>query len=128
MNKISRSILLNWVPLLFYCLLIFFLSSDPSPGFLPKFTYADKVIHFAAFIVLGVLFFRAFWSLGMNINLFSIMALSLVSSTIFGICIELNQFFIPYRQAETMDIVADIAGSTMGIMVARIFFRKRRLS
>ena len=126
MNKISRSILLNWIPLLLYCLLIIFLSSNPGPGFLPRFKHADKMMHLAAFILLGILFFRAFWSTGIRINLFGMMGLSLVSSTIFGICIEVNQSFIPYRQAEGMDIAADIAGSALGIIMAWIFFRKRR--
>lgn len=125
MNRTYRSALFAWLPLAIYCLAIFLLSSRPGPDVFPTFKHADKIVHVVAFTFLGILCFRAFWSPGDKRTVCRVMVLSLVFSMLFGICIELNQYFIPYRKAETMDIVADMLGSAIGIIVALMFYKKR---
>ncbi len=116
MNKRYGSFVKYWLPVLGYGLILFYLASKPGPDYLPKFHYADKAFHFGAFIILGILFFRAFGSLNHGMTPWGVVVLSLVSSAIFGACIEVNQLFLPYRQAEVWDLAADILGSFFGIM------------
>lgn len=118
-------ILVNWSLVCGYCLMIVILSSASTPDLMPSIDYSDKVLHFVAFAVLSILFFRALRSTGFNTNVSILIFFTLLFSTLFGIFIELNQSFIPYRQAEAMDVGADVIGSIAGIIVYRIFFRER---
>jgi len=43
--------------------------------------------------------------------------LSILSSSLYGISDELHQYFVPYRSAEGMDILADILGSVFGVFI-----------
>jgi VanZ family protein len=129
MNKRYSSFVANWLPVMFYGLILFYFASIPGGNYLPKFKYSDKVLHFGAFVIMGILFFRAFGSLNQGITPWGIIFFSLVSSTLFGVCIEINQLFIPYRQAEAWDIAADILGSLFGIgafLIARLKKRSPR--
>ena len=125
MNKTHRPLMFNWLLLLIYCLIIFYLSAKPGPSVFPKIKHGDKILHFAAFAVMGFLCFRAFWSLKIKRTFLRIFILSLVFSTVFGIGIEVNQLFIPYRTAETLDIVADVLGSIIGILMTVLPYKKR---
>jgi VanZ family protein len=117
MKLMHRSILLKWLLVFFYCLFIFILSSSASPMALPRIDHADKIAHFAAFVILGILFFRACRSPGHVFKPIRAVALTLVSSTIFGILIEIHQYYLPYRKAEALDVAADVAGCIFGIFL-----------
>lgn len=93
---------------------------------LPKVAHADKMVHFVAFVILGILFFRAYRSLGLK-NL-RLVLFTFISSTLFGILIEIRQYYLPYRRAEAMDIVADVVGCLAGIYVCLIFMRAKIVS
>lgn len=111
-----------WLPIFLYCLLIFIQSSFPYPERLPKFHYMDKLVHFFEYAILAALFLRAFRTLPFkNKNRF-IIFLSIIASIVYGLSDELHQYFIPYRNASFMDVVADTAGSIFGV-----FFAARRL-
>ena len=56
----TRYILLYVFPLVVYCALIFLQSSFAAPDEIPNLPYIDKILHFGAYALLGVLFFRAF--------------------------------------------------------------------
>lgn len=77
-----------------------------SSEFLP----ADKWLHLLTFLFLSVWFAgqyarSSYWRL-------------LVGLTAFGVLIELGQGMIPYRSAEWMDLVADIGGIGIGLIIA----------
>jgi VanZ family protein len=125
MKPIHRSILSRWLLVLFYCLAIFILSSNTSPKALPRFDYADKLLHFAAFVILGILFFRAWQSPGYSFTPIQTVSLTLVSSTLFGILIEIQQYYLPHRKAEAADIAADVAGCILGVLLCLTLIRKK---
>lgn len=125
MKPIHRSILSRWLLVFFYCLAIFILSSNTSPKALPRFDYADKLFHFAAFAILGILFYRACQSPGYAFTPIRAVLLTLVSSTLFGILIEVHQYYLPHRKAEAADVAADVAGCILGILLCLMLIRKK---
>jgi VanZ family protein len=80
----------------------------------------DKVLHFAAYAVLGALFTRAFNTTGIKHNLKLIFMFSVLLSSLYGISDEIHQYFVPYRTADYRDVLADIFGSIVG---AYIFYQ-----
>ena len=112
----------NWIAVITYCGFIFFLSCIRSPMAIPRMVYFDKILHFGAFFVLGILFYRAFGSLRKHMNKWVLVVLTFTSSLIFGVLIEVNQFFLAYRSAEAMDLTADILGCILGISICLLFF------
>jgi len=83
----------------------------------------DKVLHFAAFALLGALFLRAFYTTRIRHHLTLMVALSVLFSTLFGISDEIHQSFVPYRTADAMDVLADILGSAFGTGVYSLWLK-----
>jgi VanZ family protein len=94
---------------------IFVQSSHPSPEIGPDWPFKDKVLHFIAYALLGVLFLRAFYTTRIKHHLKLIFALSVLFSALYGISDEIHQSFVPYRTADVMDALADILGSIAGV-------------
>jgi len=43
--------------------------------------------------------------------------LSVLLSSLYGIGDEIHQYFVPYRSADLMDVLADILGSFIGVYI-----------
>jgi VanZ family protein len=104
-----------WLPVLLYCLLIFIQSSYPSPENIPSLPYLDKLIHFAVYAILGSLFFRAFRTQRFKENTNMVIMLSILASSLYGFSDEVHQYFVPHRDADIMDFLADVMGSICGV-------------
>ena len=113
-----------WLPLIAYCALIFILSSRPLPKEVPVFFGVDKVMHAAAWTVLGILCFRAFQSRWSQAKPSAIVALSVAVSVLFGISDEFHQSFVPSRTADIRDLVFDFLGSIIGSGICQLFYAK----
>ncbi len=109
-----KNFLFYWFPIIIYCLIIFIQSSYPSPETVPDLPYLDKLLHFSAYAALGALFLRAFKTTGFKNNIKLVMILSILASSLYGISDELHQYFVPCRNADIMDVLADILGSICG--------------
>jgi len=109
-----------------YCLAIYFQSDHPSPERLPTFTFSDKVLHFLAYGLLGILFFRAFETLPLKNRRSLLMVLSIGAATLYGISDEIHQYFVPFRQADTFDAVANLIGSICGVVIFDYWKSKRK--
>lgn len=112
-----KNFLIYWLPILIYCLLIFTQSSYPSPESVPDWPYLDKLLHIAAYALMGALFFRAFRTLRIKNQLKLVMIISILFSSLYGISDELHQYFVPFRNADLMDILADMLGSIIGVYI-----------
>lgn len=80
-----------------------------SPG---VFKLPDKFLHGLTFTVLAVWFSgqyarEAYWKLALGLLLF-------------GAMIEACQYLVPYRSAETGDMIADVTGITIGLFIAML--------
>ena len=116
-----RQMTFYWLPLILYSGFIVFLSSlshpedhFPDPYFLGFEN--DKVSHGIEYGILGILFFRAF-QLGLGKTYLPYPALwAIIAATLFGISDELHQHFVPNRDMDLWDVVADFTGATLAIV------------
>ena len=118
----SKKFIYYWFPVLIYCFLIFIQSSYHSPAKIPSLPYIDKVLHFFAYAILGVLFFMAFRTQRFKENINMVMVLSILSSSLYGLSDEIHQYFVPSRNADIMDFFADVMGSICGVYVFKFIF------
>lgn len=116
---------LHWLPLILYCLLIYIQSANPSPEQIPSFPFVDKLLHFTAYGIMGILFYRAYLTLQLKENERMLMLLSVVSATLYGISDEFHQSFVPFRDAEIADIIADLIGSACGVWLYHLWMTSR---
>lgn len=107
--------LLCWLPPIVYCLAIFIQSSHPGLERMPDVRFLDKLLHFGAYGLLGILFFRAYETLPIKDNQKLLVFISIASATLYGISDEIHQYFIPFRHADILDGVANAAGSICGV-------------
>lgn len=124
-NNRTKIFVFYWLPVIFYCLVIYIQSSHPVTESLPPFPHADKLVHTAGYALLGFLFYRAYLATGMSRRARILLIVSALSASAYGVSDEIHQYFVPSRTAEFADIVADSVGSVMGAMVALIFFHRR---
>jgi VanZ family protein len=110
-----RDFLICWLPLIFYCLAIFIQSGQPGPELIPDVQFLDKFLHFGAYGLLGILFFRAYETLPLKNFKNLLILISIGSATLYGISDEIHQYFVPSRQADVMDGIANTIGSICGV-------------
>lgn len=115
-------VVVYWMPILFYCLLIFIQSSFPLPETIPKLPYMDKLFHFLVYAILGMLFLRAFRTLWFKNRIVILLLSSVIASILYGMSDELHQLYVPLRSASLMDIVADTFGSIFGVFFSVRWF------
>ena len=119
-----RLFAVNWLPLIAYCLLIYIQSSYPSPERIPSFQFSDKVLHFCAYAVMGILFYRAYQTLRFKDNVRKLMLLSVVSASLYGISDEIHQYFVPFRDGDILDAIANTLGALCGVYLYHLFKSK----
>lgn len=113
-----------FVPAMVWAVIIFCLSSIPNlstPSF--GFKMTDKIAHFGEFFILGMLVAYSFGK--RNLNIGKIFWISASISGLYGIIDELHQFFVPGRQADGFDMLADVLGSVSASGVYVLILRKR---
>lgn len=115
MKSSYRNFLIYWLPVWLYCTVIFIQSAYPSMAHLREVPFGDKFLHSIGYALLGILFFRAFRASRPQTRLVVLSLLSISASTAYGISDELHQYFVPYRSADVMDVLADMVGSCMGV-------------
>ena len=122
MNKL-HNFFAYWFPILLYCLVIFIQSSYPSPKIEPNLPHFDKVLHFMGYALLGALVLRAFHTTSIKHRLKLIFILSILLSGLYGISDEFHQSFVPYRDADAMDALADFLGGAFGAGVFLLWYK-----
>ena len=102
-----------WGPVVAYALLIFFLSSQSTPSrYIPGFfsDVSDKILHAIEYGLLAILLYRAFKH---TVPTKRTMALSIFLAMAYGLSDELHQWFVPNREADIWDLLADGCGATL---------------
>ena len=115
-----------WLPLIVYCLAIYIQSDYPSPKSLPSFEFSDKLLHFGAYAVMGVLFYRAYQTLSFKNNILLLVLLSMVSTSLYGVSDEIHQSFVPYRDGSFLDVIADVLGAICGVYLYNLWTMARK--
>lgn len=113
-----------WLPSILYIIAIFVLSHGESllNDVDPAYTFAgmDKLAHFVEFAVLYLLLHR---SLYLD-SFFSPAELALGFSLFFAFVDEFHQSFLPYRDCELGDLLADGGGIFFAYALLNFFIRK----
>ncbi len=86
----------------------------------------DKALHFGGYAPLGIFFFRTFSSLPMAISTRRAMVIGMIASVLYGISDEIHQHYVPSRNADVFDGVADGLGSIFGIFLYEYGWVKRK--
>jgi VanZ family protein len=110
-----------WLPLIAYCLLIFFQSGRPSLQELPALPFMDKWLHLAGYALLGMLFDRAYRRQWPQASPRLLFWASVVSTALYGLSDEFHQYFVPARSADPLDAAADALGGLLGVAAFRGF-------
>ena len=97
-----------------YCGLIFWLSSQsslPAPELFPQ---QDKLVHMAAYAVMGFLAWHCFAHRLSNRSL--LVVTSILFASLYGASDEWHQSFVPGRNADIWDWIADSMGAATSVL------------
>jgi VanZ family protein len=116
MQALIKTFLKYWAPLYLYAGIIFYISSIPKP--LPDISipYFDKFLHVIEYAVFGILVARAFKSSPAEVLYKNFKILAVLAVVVYGASDEIHQFFVSCRVCDAFDLVADLAGGTIGVI------------
>ena len=125
--RISKSSLIAWyaLPLVVYCGLIFYLSSQSGID-LPSFSQSDKLLHLVEYAVLGALAYRFFQRVLPEKSKTFLVMVSFLFALVYGLSDEFHQSFVSGRDSSYFDILADGAGGYIGARLTMLIFREER--
>lgn len=112
---------LIYFPLIVYWVILFTATTLPARD-LPTTGVSDKIEHFSAYLILAILlnltlmFQNKYPNLKKKAWLFTLMF-----SLVYGGLDEIHQYFIPGRDCDIIDWLADTAGVLIGLGIVRIF-------
>ncbi len=109
-----------WLPVYLYAGLIFIYSSLSSPPPLaPPILYGDKLLHLVEYALLGYLIARAAKN-SSSLKLRAHFRIGAVCIAIlYGLSDEFHQYFVPGREVEVLDVLADGVGAFLGQLLLR---------
>jgi VanZ family protein len=109
-----RRTVVAFLPAAIYAGILFALSAQPNPlPFLPpELLLQDKLLHGLAYTVLGALLVPGFRGAGCSARCAILLAVALAS--VYGATDEVHQSFVPGRNADVLDWVADTLGAALG--------------
>ncbi|NNJ94423.1 MAG: VanZ family protein [Halobacteria archaeon] len=113
---------------LLWAALIYYLSDQPSVDIAPMFSHQDKLLHLAAYFVLGFFIMGALRKSPAGYRLPQIIGVTLLTA-LYGLLDEYHQSFVPGRNPALGDALADLAGGLLGALFMYLLARRaaRRL-
>jgi VanZ family protein len=104
--------------------LIFWVSSkaNPFPEVPRRLLEQDKLLHAAAYAVLGALVRGALS--GARLRPWMALGLAVAVGTAYGASDEWHQSFVPNRSSDPADLAADAIGAAMGAALATLILRR----
>jgi VanZ family protein len=119
---------LAWAPALAYMALIWWLSSVPITLPLPSIPWRDKLAHAIEYFVLGLLVARAVRGTWPLLATARGLLLAALITAAWGYVDEVHQAFVPGRDANAADLLADTIGALLAALLyaAVLRFRQRK--
>ena len=111
---------LSWVALIWY------LSDQPSIEITPVFEHQDKLLHVAAYFVLGCLTLGAMRAGPVGYAPGRV-ALAILLAGLYAGLDEYHQSFVPGRHASVYDFLADLTGVLLGVGLLSLWARKNSI-
>ncbi|OGH98697.1 MAG: hypothetical protein A2X42_02345 [Candidatus Margulisbacteria bacterium GWF2_38_17] len=100
--------------------IIFYLSSRPGSSLhLPEFSNIDKLLHFAEYLGLSFLCYRALFA-DKRWQFKKISGAVIAFVALFAFFDELHQYFVPGRDASAADFSVDV----LGVLVMSWFYKE----
>lgn len=120
----KRKIYLVYVPLVLYWIILFTATSLPAAN-VPSFAVSDKIKHLSAFFGLSVLLSLTLLYQD-KVSLFKkyFLVVALIICSIYGLLDEIHQSFVPGRNSEFLDWVADSLGAAAGVLLVYYLLKK----
>ncbi len=109
-----RYLLRYWVPAVLFMAAIFVGSSISKPPDVPG-GFSDKTAHFCEYAVLGLLLARALAGRRWLSPPFPIVAAAALLAALYGVSDEYHQLFVPGRQYDVRDMMADAFGASLSV-------------
>ncbi len=110
--------IINASLLIFYCSFIFWLSSKPSIPAPMLFEHQDKIFHMGAYFIMGLLAWNFFVQFAKTQTF--VFKISLCFCSCFGISDEWHQYFVPGRDADLLDWLADTLGAFLALLLMNL--------
>ncbi|MBK8814178.1 MAG: VanZ family protein [Methylococcaceae bacterium] len=107
--------------LLVFCAVIYWLSDQSSLPVPELFTLQDKVQHFTAYFIMGVLAWRSFRHAVKPPLILAVLSVTFCS--LYGISDEWHQSFVAGRSSDSLDWLADTAGAFVAMLFLTKFFQ-----
>jgi len=120
----KRKVYLVYIPLIIYWIFLFTATSLPA-AHVPSFDVSDKIKHFCAFFGLSVLLSLTLLYQD-KVSLFKkyFLVAALFISSLYGLLDEIHQSFVPGRNSEFLDWVADSLGAAAGVLLVYYLLKK----
>jgi VanZ family protein len=82
--------------------------------------------HVGEYAVLAFLMWRAFrWGISASMRMPTLCGLVLLACALFGASDEFHQTFVKSRTPSVRDVLLDVAGASLGLLIAAIFATRR---
>ncbi len=105
-----------WLPPIIYALIIFILSSRPSPRLGPEIPHIDKISHTLIYFIFAILMWRALYHASPAFFQKRAIWFALIFTILFGVSDEWHQFFVSFRHADVFDLLFDSIGASLAIV------------
>lgn len=128
-KSVLQQIVIYQVPFVVYASLIFIVSSFsklPTPDL--GLTFADKIIHLIEYGLFSLLALRGLLHPPVCLSTAIAYSLAIGITVIYAALDEYHQSFVPGRNADAFDVLADIFGAILALLIYHIVKRRRDMS
>lgn len=94
------------------------------PSFIPD-SLSDKLLHVGGYALLGALCVRALSDRFRKPVTVAVALAAVLLTTTYGVSDEVHQSFVPLREADSWDVVADFVGGLVAALPLYVWFRPR---
>lgn len=115
-----------WIPPILWALIIFTFSSFPTIETTDFFLWdflIKKSAHLFEYGVLAILLYRALLNYDVNTN--KALFFAILIAGLYGVSDEFHQSFIPGRGPAVRDVIIDIIGATIGVLLTRKYSKSK---
>ena len=115
-----------WIPALLWAALIFYVSSLPGDRLHRLWAWAPSyiILHSLEYLILGALVYRAFALTRPALGYDRLALFSWSATAVYAFSDEFHQSFVPLREAAGGDILADLLGAIIGVILFHQFFKR----
>jgi VanZ family protein len=111
---------------MYYSLICALSQGNPGKYIIYPFNNFDKILHFCEYSILGFVLARSFfWETTLHHFKKNIWFYIPFMLFFLGAADEIHQYFVPYRQMDVFDLMADMAGGMTGALVGMRLYRWR---